>query len=431
MKIIIKQLFNQFDYELDIFNDEITIITGPNGFGKSTILKMIKCLSNGVFGIISLSYIPFQYFYVERNNVIIEIKKEADSFIYNNSLIRINDMERLLARFIRRNRYIYSFDDEHIIDKRSDKVYTMSEYIDYIISNDEFFDDDEFATSINRELMTLKKDVLNIVQEKSKDFGNVYFLEEQRLIKRNHISKKAVTDDDTINIIDEIPSKMMRIFSDYTTKYSSYAAGLDSSFPNRLFKQKKGINESDYNNKLDDFINKYSQMKKYELANIDFTSFTYNQEYSKVLKVYFDDFQSKYNIYEDFIEKLELFTEIVNSRLSFKKIYVSKDYGIKVLNDETDNIPLSSLSSGEKQEIVLFFELIFDTPKGALLLIDEPEISLHVAWQKKFISDLLRVMKISNSSAIIATHSPQIIDSRWEIIKDLGELYELSKERID
>ena len=84
---------------------------------------------------------------------------------------------------------------------------------------------------------------------------------------------------------------------------------------------------------------------------------------------------------------------------------------------------LEQLSSGEKQEIVLFYELIFETKSNLMLLIDEPEISLHITWQKKFLDDLLKVSKISHIKAIVATHSPQIISNHWDIQIDLGELY--------
>ena len=84
---------------------------------------------------------------------------------------------------------------------------------------------------------------------------------------------------------------------------------------------------------------------------------------------------------------------------------------------------LSQLSSGEKQEIVLFYELIFDTRKELLLLIDEPEISLHITWQKQFLGDLLEVSKLIALHAIVATHSPQIVSSHLDIQIDLGELY--------
>ena len=79
------------------------------------------------------------------------------------------------------------------------------------------------------------------------------------------------------------------------------------------------------------------------------------------------------------------------------------------------NIPLSGLSSGEQHELVLFYQLLFNTEPNSLLLIDEPEISLHISWQNHFIDDLRDVIKLNNFSAIIATHSPDIINKNWDL----------------
>lgn len=152
---------------------------------------------------------------------------------------------------------------------------------------------------------------------------------------------------------------------------------------------------------------------------------TYNDKYSEALKIYFDDFAQKYSVFEALIEKFELFTQIINERLTFKKIKISKENGIEILdlNKNPKKLNLSSLSSGEKQEIVLFYELIFETTSDLLLMIDEPEISLHIAWQKKFLDDLLKVVEHANIQVIVATHSPQIINNHWDIQIDLGELH--------
>lgn len=62
-----------------------------------------------------------------------------------------------------------------------------------------------------------------------------------------------------------------------------------------------------------------------------------------------------------------------------------------------------------------------------MILIDEPELSLHVAWQKKFIDDLFNIIKNKKINVIIATHSPYIIGGYEENQIDLGELYKNAK----
>jgi len=70
----------------------------------------------------------------------------------------------------------------------------------------------------------------------------------------------------------------------------------------------------------------------------------------------------------------------------------------------------------------LLFELLFNAKENSLVLIDEPEISLHVVWQKEFLNDIQEIIKLQKIDIIIATHSPQIINNRWDLTVDLGEL---------
>ena len=54
-------------------------------------------------------------------------------------------------------------------------------------------------------------------------------------------------------------------------------------------------------------------------------------------------------------------------------------------------------------------------------MIDEPEISLHISWQKKFIPEMKRIMTINQMKAIIATHSPSLIGKYWGITEELDK----------
>ncbi len=47
------------------------------------------------------------------------------------------------------------------------------------------------------------------------------------------------------------------------------------------------------------------------------------------------------------------------------------------------------------------------------------EISLHVDWQTQFLEDLKNVIRLSPFDALIATHSPQIINTRWDLTVEL------------
>ncbi len=81
---------------------------------------------------------------------------------------------------------------------------------------------------------------------------------------------------------------------------------------------------------------------------------------------------------------------------------------------------MSALSSGEQHEVVLLYELLFRFEPDSLVLIDEPEISLHVAWQKKFLEDLAKITELASLDVLIATHPPELIHKRWDLTVELA-----------
>lgn len=138
----------------------------------------------------------------------------------------------------------------------------------------------------------------------------------------------------------------------------------------------------------------------------------------KVLALYLEDTAQKLQIFDDLLNKLTAFTGIVNAKMSATKVMkIDRKSGFYFHSISRDSPTLEpkNLSSGEQHQVVLFYELLFKTSENALILIDEPEISLHVEWQRQFLKDLKRVTSLISHSFLIATHSPQIIHDRWDL----------------
>lgn len=70
--------------------------------------------------------------------------------------------------------------------------------------------------------------------------------------------------------------------------------------------------------------------------------------------------------------------------------------------------------------MVLHYDLLFRVRPNTLVLIDEPELSLHVAWQKRFLLDLLEIVATAQFDAVIATHSPFIVGDRSDLMIGLN-----------
>ena len=83
------------------------------------------------------------------------------------------------------------------------------------------------------------------------------------------------------------------------------------------------------------------------------------------------------------------------------------------------------LSAGEKQVLVILLTVLIQDEKPCILLMDEPEISLHIEWQKKLIN-LIRDIN-PKVQIILATHSPAVIMNGWidavTEVSDISTIY--------
>ncbi|HHX8716641.1 ATP-binding protein [Vibrio alginolyticus] len=80
------------------------------------------------------------------------------------------------------------------------------------------------------------------------------------------------------------------------------------------------------------------------------------------------------------------------------------------LSESAKMRPLASRSSGEQCLFLLFLGIISSIDDNSLILIDEPEISLHPSWQQKFVEILNKSLRAYyGCHFIIATHSPLIV----------------------
>ena len=80
-------------------------------------------------------------------------------------------------------------------------------------------------------------------------------------------------------------------------------------------------------------------------------------------------------------------------------------YDIKLWKKDGTSFSFSSASSGEKHMLFSMLNLIISAQEESLILIDEPEVSLHPNWQMKYIDTLKNIFSSFNTHFIIATHS--------------------------
>ena len=422
--IKIEKLFEIFDYNISFSGREnVLIITGPNGFGKTMVLNII-------FNLFNRKFLFFQKLVFEKitiylqNDTSITISKKSEkdkshvkfTFIQNGKELDVFDYSYKLEKDVwnRISRYlpVARISEDTWIDHRTDKILDIDTLLNEYA--------DQLPDEISKNIFKIKSPEINKILDSIK----VHLIKEQRLFKKvQNVERNYREDKDQTIMIETIltyAKELKQLISQNLQQSFKISQQLDSSYPDRLVKEKSKLTESEYKIRFEKLKEKQEKLSKNGLYESKQQFLGYSQEDSKALLVYLNDLENKLSVFDNLLEKLELFTGILNERrFTYKTIQIDRDKGFYFKTSNGKELDLIQLSSGEQHEVVILYELIFNAKPNTLVLIDEPEISLHVTWQKEFLNDLLKIIKIQNIQVLIATHSPSIINDRWDLVYNL------------
>ena len=147
-----------------------------------------------------------------------------------------------------------------------------------------------------------------------------------------------------------------------------------------------------------------------------------------VLKPYLDGHHARLNALEPVQKVINEFVTMLSEFFSNKRVELDVRTGLRILDRKNKEIRPELLSSGERQLVVLLCNAITARRNGMILVIDEPEISLNVKWQRRLISALLTCLEGVETQIILATHSIEILSQYHEFVATLSEVQELSND---
>ena len=422
---------HRFDLELDA---RVTLLHGPNGVGKTTVLKMIDALLTQEFSY--FRRVPFERLLLGfEDGAQIELIKKGPGGDASGEIGKI----QLIGRGLYESTYValaplsaetIAAGDDFLqrwgkdawIDMRNGASLTDSEVVQRYGSSGSglisavravYSDPDQGDAPQIREFL---------------DAANSHFIEAQRLVRSPHLPRWSRPPPDAVmSRVVECSRELKRKIDDTMAEYGRRAQTLDQSFPQRLLQRRTAgdnLPVEDIRKRMWDLDRKTEDLKKIgilEETPIDQFQLGDDMDPSQagVMTLYVDDTAEKLQVLEDLAGRARLLLESLNGKFRHKRIRVDRDEGLAV-DGESEPLPLDSLSSGEQHELILHYDLLFRVQPNTVVLLDEPELSLHIEWQSKFLSDLMAIVKLSGFDALVATHSPYIVGDRDDLMVELA-----------
>ena len=470
----INGLFDTFNYRFNYSNPEhVSIVMAPNGCGKTTIFKFISFLFHPtkemLQPVLSVPYESVTCILSDGSKIgikreVIGTKKTDDEDepeiykIYNftywevdklgneRSFDFLKELGKILREKSNRNGFVYEEILTGYIEDDDIEGYGERGFSEGFLKQlgqmparewDEFIQDDKKEAVANclQLLLRLRKFKTHLpkvcfinADRKAKFIGDSssyrYTASRYNHKIRSDERDEIVDNVDPIKAIQrDIRFTIMRIIR----KYDRLMDEAKNNLPKRYLKNEVGgfKNKEEFLkawNRYTEDINKYAKLGLIPSGELEIAVDDIDKEYDTkgvFLGIYLAEYQKILEPMRDIYPQLELFTGILNKRneLTDKVIKIGPRFNF-IAECRGKEIPISGLSSGEQNDFIMFYRLIFELEEETIILVDEPEISLHVEWQEEYIDNLLKLCGQNNCQAIVATHSPNIINTHIDKIAE-------------
>ena len=130
---------------------------------------------------------------------------------------------------------------------------------------------------------------------------------------------------------------------------------------------------------------------------------------SNVVSPYLDSLERRLDALKSIYTIVDNFTEIINSFFTHKHVTLDVGEGITIMSEANDTLNPFALSSGERHLLLIFCNTMIALDNPSIIIIDEPEISLNIKWQRALISSLWKIIETRPIQYIFATHSLELI----------------------
>ncbi|MGW0163873.1 AAA family ATPase [Streptomyces sp. NPDC003343] len=393
----------------------ITIISGPNGIGKTHFLRLLYALTTlDLKTLASVEFEQIEIHLTDKSVVrlmqvrdgsdvvgfkISEKKSPRRSFkITSIPYVEIKDSEQDIPP------YVVQLPDGKWYDTRFDRPVTSQAALR------------RFGISTSTNVIEYFKDSW---------LGEFFAETKSILIDTQRLDDSSPRTSAGVKPARQYIAQVAAQLSDARRKSLNESLNADQTFAVRVLKKARTtINEKDLRQRYQRIADQHAELHASGLnvspVDVQFPDGKTSPTERRILNVFLDDWERKLQPLLPTHEKLKTLRKIVESKFIGKELVLTQRGFIR-FRSKYNGKPLgvNSLSSGEQHLLAVFTMLLFAASEGSLVLIDEPEISMHAAWKHSFLNDITEVAHISDMQIVIATHSSAIINGNWEIVQEI------------
>ena len=373
----VKGLNNRFDGEFE-FNEDLNIFTGANGSGKTTLLKLIWYLISGHLKQI-LYEIPFSYLSIKSDPFSLVMERNGPEEL----MLEFNFLSRSSSRG---GQQVIKIDPEtRTIDQKSvENINKLEKRIAESSNGSVFFPsfrriEGGFSIGSRSSAHTEDTAVLNLLSSTTERLLTAISQLAADMSSERH---KFIVSVSTMDIIELLPRKYVDIYQEISNLQSQVLKKISREIQSNPDKDKVGE------------IPKNASALLGAIQRVDKETEQLRKPFSVL-----SELTRKILRYDTIRIAEQLILGETTDGATFET--GKDDIAIEKVNDA---ISSDKLSSGEKQMLSFLCYNAFS--EDTVLFIDEPELSLHVDWQRLLLPTLLD--QSTGNQFFIATHSPFI-----------------------
>ena len=412
MNIKVEGLFGIFDYDIPLFiQDRVTILFGQNGLGKTTLLRLLNDFFSGNYSEVALySFSSLRLTFSDSTTVEVTrpTPSDGDQVGPGTLVVQASGHEQWAFE---------ALTEEHVfrVLRSLPPVEPYRQLRNQLLHG-------RLTLSALRELEQRQPRVWARIMEAAHSEEPEWLTEIRErfpatFIPSDRLNPASVpTEEEDPRrqrpepVLSYYSKLVARNIGSTVDKYAEKSQALDRSFLRRLADRfqkaeqgAQGVSHMDISDALSNLEKSRHRLSELGLLDSEAGFDLLRPEELKavppaVVELHVNDNIEKLAQFDDLAKRVELLYQISRQRLKFKRLAIDKTEGLTVSARDPKQgggykrrLRLSDLSSGEQHHLVLLTKLLFDVPVNSLILIDEPEISMHIVWQHELLSDLKKV----------------------------------------